>query len=349
MKNANQKSVALLVSLILSGFIFFIMMLMRLSLKSTSEFWFIVSVTLLTFSASYFLVYYTVEEFIYRKVKLIYKVISDLKSGKEDLKEMIDSGNILEEVQKQVVEFSMKKSAEIEELKRMELYRRDFLGNVSHELKTPIFNIQGYLETLLDGAMDDPKVSKIYVQRAAQNADRLGAIVEDLLLISQYESGELKLELEVFDIHKLCKEQFDAFSMMAESRNIEMQFKSECDKPFFVEADRTRIAMVLGNLISNAIKYGREHGAIFVGFYDMDHLLLTEITDNGPGVEKQHLPRLFERFYRVDTARSRERGGTGLGLAIVKHIIEAHKQTVHVRSTVGIGTTFGFTLKKPKI
>lgn len=348
MKNANQKSVALLVSVILSGLVLFLLLLFRFSLGSQAEIWLIAALSIIIFVVSYFLVYYTVEEFIYRKVKLVYKIISDLKSGKEDLKDRIDSGNILEEVQKQVLEFSMKKSAEIEELKRMETYRREFLGNVSHELKTPIFNIQGYLETLLDGALEDQKVSKNYVQRAAQNADRLGHIVEDLLLISQYESGELTLDIERFDIHKLCREIFESLSMMAQNRDILLQFKSECDQPFFVEADRARISMVMGNLITNAIKYGREHGSVFVGFYDMDDVLLTEVTDNGPGVEKQHLPRLFERFYRIDSARSREKGGTGLGLAIVKHIVEAHKQTVHVRSTVGIGTTFGFTLKRAR-
>jgi two-component system phosphate regulon sensor histidine kinase PhoR len=347
-KNANQKSVALLVSVILSGLVLFLLLLFRFSLGSKVEIWLIASLAVIIFVVSYFLVYYTVEEFIYRKVKLVYKIISDLKAGKEDLKDRIDSGNILEEVQKQVLEFSMKKSAEIEELKRMETYRREFLGNVSHELKTPIFNIQGYLETLLDGALEDQNVSRNYVHRAAQNADRLGHIVEDLLLISQYESGELQLHIERFDIHKLCREIFESHSMMAQNRDILLQFKSECDRPFWVEADRARISMVIGNLISNAIKYGREHGSVFVGFYDMDDLLLTEVTDNGPGVEKQHLPRLFERFYRIDSARSRERGGTGLGLAIVKHIVEAHKQTVHVRSTVGIGTTFGFTLKRAR-
>jgi two-component system phosphate regulon sensor histidine kinase PhoR len=347
-KNANQKSVALLVSVILSGMVLFLLLLFRFSLGSEVEIWLIASLAVIIFVVSYFLVYYTVEEFIYRKVKLVYKIISDLKAGKDDLKDRTDSGNILEEVQKQVLEFSMKKSAEIEELKRMETYRREFLGNVSHELKTPIFNIQGYLETLLDGALEDQNVSRNYVQRAAQNADRLGHIVEDLLLISQYESGELQLHIERFDIHKLCREIFESHSMMAQNRDILLQFKSECDRPFWVEADRARISMVIGNLISNAIKYGREHGSVFVGFYDMDDLLLTEVTDNGPGVEKQHLPRLFERFYRIDSARSRERGGTGLGLAIVKHIVEAHKQTVHVRSTVGIGTTFGFTLKKAR-
>ncbi|MCS6820084.1 MAG: ATP-binding protein, partial [Chitinophagales bacterium] len=268
--------------------------------------------------------------------------------GKDVLREKLESPNILDDVKEQVLEFSRKKSAEIEELKKLEKYRKEFLGNVSHELKTPIFNIQGYLETLLDGGLEDPRIAREYILRAAKNADRLGNIVEDLLLISQYEGGELELYIERFDIHQLTKDVFDSLRMQAQQRGIKFQFKEECDQPFYVEADKSRIAQVLNNLISNAIKYGRENGNVFAGFYIMEDKLLVEISDNGPGIEQHHLGRLFERFYRVDKARSREAGGTGLGLSIVKHIIEAHGEQVHVRSTVGIGTTFSFTLKRSR-
>ncbi len=346
MKNATQKSVALLVSAVVSVLLLLILSLIRFSLDKTLPLYVTIITPLITFGIAYPLVYFTVEEFIYRRVKLIYKIINDLKTGKDVLKEQMERSNILDDVQEQVIEFSMKKSAEIEELKKLEKYRKEFLGNVSHELKTPIFNIQGYLETLLDGGLDDERIAKEYVERAAKNADRLSHIVEDLLLISQYEGGELKLETERFDIHQLTKEVFDSLKMQAALRDIRFQFKEECDLPFFVEADKSRISQVLYNLITNAIKYGREHGYVFAGFYVMDDLLLTEISDNGPGIEKEHLGRLFERFYRVDKARSRDGGGTGLGLSIVKHIVEAHGQKVHVRSTVGIGTTFGFTLKR---
>jgi two-component system phosphate regulon sensor histidine kinase PhoR len=348
MKNATQKSIALLVSAVISILLFLIMTLIRFSLDDALPLYISIIIPLIAFGITYPLVYFTVEEFIYRRVKLIYKIINDLKTGKDILKDKMEKTNILDDVQEQVIEFSMKKSAEIEELKKLEKYRKEFLGNVSHELKTPIFNIQGYLETLLDGGLEDEKISREYVERAAKNADRLITIVEDLLLISQYEGGELKLETERFDIHQLTKEVFDSLKMQASLRDIRFQFKEECDMPFFVDADKSRISQVLYNLITNAIKYGREHGYVFVGFYIMEDLLLTEISDNGSGIEKEHLSRLFERFYRVDKARSRDGGGTGLGLSIVKHIIEAHGQTVHVRSTVGIGTTFGFTLKRAK-
>ena len=348
MKNATQKSIALLVSAVIAILLFLIMTLIRFSLDDALPLYISIIIPLIAFGITYPLVYFTVEEFIYRRVKLIYKIINDLKTGKDILKDKMENTNILDDVQEQVIEFSMKKSAEIEELKKLEKYRKEFLGNVSHELKTPIFNIQGYLETLLDGGLEDEKISREYVERAAKNADRLITIVEDLLLISQYEGGELKLETERFDIHQLTKEVFDSLKMQASLRDIRFQFKEECDMPFFVDADKSRISQVLYNLITNAIKYGREHGYVFVGFYVMEDLLLTEISDNGSGIEKEHLSRLFERFYRVDKARSRDGGGTGLGLSIVKHIIEAHGQTVHVRSTVGIGTTFGFTLKRGK-
>jgi len=348
MKNATQKSIALLVSVVIAILLFVIMSLIRFSLDDALPLYISIIIPLIAFGITYPLVYFTVEEFIYRRVKLIYKIINDLKTGKDILKDKMEKTNILDDVQEQVIEFSMKKSAEIEELKKLEKYRKEFLGNVSHELKTPIFNIQGYLETLLDGGLEDEKISREYVERAAKNADRLITIVEDLLLISQYEGGELKLETERFDIHQLTKEVFDSLKMQSAIRDIRFQFKEECDMPFFVDADKSRISQVLYNLITNAIKYGREHGYVFVGFYIMENILLTEISDNGSGIEKEHLNRLFERFYRVDKARLRDGGGTGLGLSIVKHIIEAHGQNVHVRSTVGIGTTFGFTLKRTK-
>jgi two-component system phosphate regulon sensor histidine kinase PhoR len=348
MKNSTQKSIAVLVAFMLSILLSLLLFLLKSIFKIEIDFLLIIVMGVITFIATYFMVYITVEEFIYRKVKIIYKIISDLKAERDkgDLKDYIEKPNILDEVQAQVIEFSSRKSAEIEELKKMEKYRREFLGNVSHELKTPIFNIQGYLETLLDGGLEDERISRDYVKRAADNADRLSNIVEDLLLISQYESGELELEMERFDIHKLTKEIFYSLEMHAKTRSIDLQFKEECNRSFYVEADRARIQQVLFNLITNAIKYGRNGGYVSVGFYVMEDNLLTEVSDNGPGIEHQHLNRLFERFYRIDKARSREKGGTGLGLSIVKHIIEAHKQIINVRSKVGVGTTFGFTLKK---
>jgi two-component system phosphate regulon sensor histidine kinase PhoR len=252
----------------------------------------------------------------------------------------------INEMEKEVRGWAEDESKEIEQLRTMERYRKEFLGNVSHELKTPIFNIQGYINTLLDGAIDDPEVTIRFLKKAAKSTDRIASLVEDLESISQLESGFLTMELEEFDINELIHDVFESLSMRAAEKNARIDFKEGCDVPFIVEADKDRIRQVITNLLVNSIKYGKENGYTLIGLYDMDENVLIEVTDNGIGIEEEHLPRLFERFYRVDKSRSRDAGGTGLGLAIVKHIIEAHNQTINVRSTKGIGTTFGFTLKK---
>jgi two-component system phosphate regulon sensor histidine kinase PhoR len=234
---------------------------------------------------------------------------------------------------------------EIERLKKLEVYRREFLGNVSHELKTPIFNIQGYVLTLLDGGLEDPAINKNYLQRAEKSVDRMIMIIDDLEAISQLETGELQLEPERFDIVLLAKDVIDAQEMKATAKGIILSITDDT-KPIYVFADRFRIRQVLVNLIVNSVKYGKEYGETKIRFYDLGNNISVEIADNGIGIDKEHLPRLFERFYRVDKSRSREQGGTGLGLAIVKHIIEAHNQTINVMSTEGVGTVFSFTLKK---
>lgn len=234
---------------------------------------------------------------------------------------------------------------EIERLKKLEVYRKEFLGNVSHELKTPIFNIQGYVLTLLDGGLEDPSINRNYLERAERSIDRMITIVDDLEAISQLETGELQIEPERFDISVLAKDVADAQEMKATAKGIILTLPED-SKPMFVYADRFRIRQVLVNLIVNSVKYGKEYGETKIRFYDVGDNIMVEVADNGIGIEKEHLPRLFERFYRVDKSRSREQGGTGLGLAIVKHIIEAHNQTINVMSTEGAGTVFSFTLKK---
>ena len=311
--------------------------------------YFIVVLPVVLFFCVYYIVKQLVDVFIYRKIKLIYKTISIQKSGKDKAKEALEQEvNLLQKVQEEVDEYTKSKSEEIEQLKMLEKYRKDFLGNVSHELKTPIFNIQGYLETLLDGAVDDPTISRNYLLKAAANADRLNNIVQDLLEITQYETGELILDIDRFDIHHLVKESFENLEFKAKERGIKLGFKKGCDQPFFTLADKLRISQVLNNLVANAINYGNKNGSINVGIYDMEENILIEITDDGPGISEEHLPRLFERFYRVDKHRSRSQGGTGLGLSIVKHIIEAHGQSINVRSTPGKGSTFWFTLKRAR-
>jgi two-component system, OmpR family, phosphate regulon sensor histidine kinase PhoR len=299
------------------------------------------------FLLSYFFYRYILEKFIYSKIKLIFKTIHTLKSPKGSKNKEIDlRQNIISNVNKEVLLWAEDKKEEIEELRKMESYRREFLGNVSHELKTPLFNIQGYVMTLIDGGLLDATINLEYLQRTKKNIERMIAIIEDLESISRFETGELQLEMKKFDITGLIKEVIELLEINANRKKIKIRLRTEDDKPTYVEGDKDRIRQVLINLIDNSIKYGNEDGRTKICVFDMDENYLVEITDNGIGIDAKDLPRLFERFYRVDKSRSREQGGSGLGLAIVKHIIEAHNQTINVRSTVGVGTTFALTLKK---
>lgn len=304
---------------------------------------------LISFSAS-FLLYYVVDVYLRNRVKLVYKIIHQFKLNK-NLKESIGetvSDDPLSEMETQVKDWVSDKSKEIEDLKKLEQFRKEFLANLSHELKTPIFNIQGYVHTLLDGAMDEPEVMKHFLERTAKSIDRLNNLVDDLDEISKIERGEVAMIKEIFDITQLVKEVFESMELKATKQGIALNIAKGFEKPFFVHADKEKIRQVITNLIDNSVKYGIPQGETNASFYDMDDNILIEITDNGIGISEEHLPRLFERFYRIDKHRSREQGGTGLGLAIVKHIIEAHEQTINVRSTVGVGTTFAFTLQKAK-
>ncbi len=231
----------------------------------------------------------------------------------------------------------------IEELKKMEAYRREFLGNVSHELKTPLFNIQGYVLTLLEGGLEDPVINREYLEKTSKNIDRMIAIIEDLEVISRFESGELQLNLTRFDIGSLTAEVIELLEPKAKRKNIMLSVEG---KTALVHADKDRIRQVLTNLIDNSIKYGNENGTTKIGFVPSDDRIMVQIIDNGIGMHRRDIPRVFERFYRVDKSRSREQGGSGLGLAIVKHIIEAHRQTISVQSKPGSGSTFLFSLRK---
>lgn len=334
---ASALAVALIVSLLTAIFVF-------LS-SELSPFYTVLLIGTLTFFSAYLVFIYTVNNFIYRKIKLIYKTIHNLKSGNSgDVKKPDVNKDLLSEVDKEVMVWAQDRTSEIEDLRRLEAYRREFLGNVSHELKTPVFNIQGYIMTLLDGGLNDPAINVNYLQRAEKSVERMITIIDDLEAISRLESGELTLEVEKFDIVDLVKEVFDAQELKASAKKITLRFRDNYSRGLKVLGDKEKIRQVITNLIVNSIKYGKEGGVTEVRFYDMDENALIEVSDNGIGIGKEHLPRLFERFYRVDKGRSRDQGGTGLGLAIVKHIIEAHDQTVNVRSTEGVGSTFAFTL-----
>lgn len=344
-RNPKPIYITLFVSLLLSAII--ILVFSAISQPSTQQYFLVFGVT---FLVSFTLFFYTLEFFIYRKIKLIYKTIHSLKTQKYDAK--LSNYNLLNDpitnMNKEVISWARDQKEQLEELKKLAQFRKEFLGNVSHELKTPIFNIQGYIHTLIDGAIDDPEVNTRFLQKAAKSADRLSDLVADLLAISQLESGELNMENERFDMNAMVKDVYEQLEVRAKERGISLIIKEGCNKPFYVQADRYRIRQVIVNLVINSIKYGNELGTTTAAFYDMDENILIEIADNGEGIGQEHLPRIFERFYRVDKSRARESGvgGTGLGLAIVKHIIEAHNQTINVRSTPGQGTTFGFTLKK---
>lgn len=247
-------------------------------------------------------------------------------------------------LEKEVDDWALERKEEMEHLRQLENYRKEFLGNVSHELKTPIFNIQGYISTLLDGGLDDSRINRNYLVRAEKNVERMIAIVEDLETIIQLERGELTLKPERFDIVTLICDVMDSMELDARTNDISLQLLNDRDKPVIVNADKYRIRQVLVNLIVNSIKYGKPKGTTRIRIYDAGEKAIIEVADNGKGISPEHLPRIFERFYRVDNSGSREKGGTGLGLAIVKHIIEAHRETINVISTEGAGSAFSFAL-----
>lgn len=301
--------------------------------------------SLLLFGFAFLIFRYTLEKFIYSKIRLIYKSIHTTKSGKEIQPRARMDSKMLDEVTRDVTLWKENQLQEIKQLKQLEEYRRDFIGNISHELKTPLFNIQGYILTLLDGGLEDPSINREYLKRTEKSVERLTRIIEDLDEISQLESGQLKLNITRFELIGLTRECMDMLEMKARKKEITF-ICNWPDKPMMVEGDREKLRQVFTNIMENAIRYGLEKGKIKIGFFDMDENILTEITDNGIGVDPEEIPRLFERFYRTSSGRASFAKGKGLGLSIVKHIIEGHNQTINVRSTKGVGTTFGFTLRK---
>ncbi|MCA6422113.1 MAG: sensor histidine kinase [Flavobacterium sp.] len=302
------------------------------------------AISIATFS--FFVIQYRVERFIYRRVKKIYDDVSLLESTSFRNQPITTD---MATLTKQVKKFATDKKLEIETLKVREEYRREFLGNVSHELKTPLFTVQGYLATLLDGAINDKNVRKKYLERAEKGVERLIYIVEDLDMISKLEMGDVNLEMSLFNIVELVQNVFDLLEMKADKKNIILMFDRRYSKPIKVFADKEKIQQVLTNLVMNSIKYGKENGTTEVSIEDLvNDKLIVRIKDNGEGIEKHNIPRLFERFFRVDKSGARSEGGSGLGLSIVKHIIEAHGEKIYIESEFGKGSEFSFTLEKDK-
>lgn len=348
MKVTSPRNISISLALIASiAYIAFFLLIYFLSTWLNVWLLMLVAVAII-FTLMYFVSNSFINEFIYKKIKNIYRIIHNLKINNKGLKDYItNDADVFLQVNKDVEEWIKNNKQEIESLKNQEKFRRDFLGNVSHELKTPIFNIQGYVLTLLDGGLEDESINREFLLRTEKSVERMISILEDLDILSKLETQEILLEKEKFDLIELAKDVIELQEMTALPKNIKVKIKNALGtKAIHVKADKEKIRQVLTNLVVNSIKYGKQDGTTEIRFYEIDNHILTEVSDNGLGIDEKHLPRLFERFYRVDSSRSRDSGGSGLGLAIVKHIIEAHQQSINVRSTLNEGSTFSFTLDK---
>lgn len=291
---------------------------------------------------------YLIKKYVFNRVRLIYKKVlnMDSETAAQIPFSYIGETDPLENVNDTVTDWLRAQKVQISVLKKQEEFRREFIGNLAHELKTPIFSMQGYVHTLLDGGLEDESINRKYLLRASYSIERMIGIVNDLDTITKLDSKVLQLNCVNFDIIELAKEVVQGTELQAKEQEVTVKIMHQSDEVILVNADQERITQVLTNLVVNGIKYGNVGGEVKIEFHDLDEVILVEVIDNGQGIESEHIPRLFERFYRVDKHRSRQVGGSGLGLAIVKHIIEAHKQKINVRSKLGIGSTFSFTLKK---
>jgi len=340
-KNLSPKQLALLTALIMSSLIALSVFVLITNWKLLLAYF------IVCFVVVYLLVFQILELFIYRKIKLIYKLISYTKASKreEAYQKYILPNKGIDDVRVDVEKWATQKTNEIQTLQSNEQFRKEFLQNLSHEIKTPIFAIQGYLELLADGAVEDPKLSAKFIKQAEANVQRLVGLLNDVDVITNLEINKEPILKQHFIIQDLIAEVFQNLNVKLLKKNIQFHIKKGSEEPVEVFADKNKIYQVLVNIFSNAVKYGKIDGEIIASVYYLeDNKVLIEITDNGIGIEESHIPRLFERFYRTDDARSREIGGTGLGLAICKHIIEAHGENIHVRSQINVGTTVGFTL-----
>ena len=339
--NFNPYKFSLLSSLYISMGSYFVINYSDLTISFKS-----LLVSFIIFVLSFLIIQLRVRKLFFERVRQIYK---DLEFESDSLIQTSVIDSDMNSFAKDLEEFVKLKRSEIESLKKEDLYRKEFVGNVAHELKTPLFAIEGYISNLLDGAMDDKELLKKYLKRAEKSVDRLTYIIKDLDLITQLESSTLKLQITSFDIVKLTEEIIEDLEISASKKNIKIIFNKIYENEILVDADRNRIEQVLTNLITNSINYGAEKGTTEISFESDEKNIIIKVNDNGEGINEENMPRLFQRFFRVDVSRSRNQGGSGLGLAIVKHIIDAHNENIYVQSTVGIGSEFSFSLKKSKV
>ena len=339
--NFNPFKFSLLSSLYISLGAYFVINYNDLSISVES-----VLISFIIFGLSFLILQLRVRKLFFERIRQIYE---DLEFETDSLIKTSPIDSDMNSFSKDLEEFVKLKRTEIETLKKDGIYRKEFVGNVAHELKTPLFSVQGYISNLLDGAMDDKELLKKYLKRAEKSVDRLTFIIKDLDLITQLESSTLKLKVASFDILKLTEEIIEDLEISASKRNIKIIFNKNYDKQILVEADKNRIEQVITNLVTNSINYGSEKGTTEISFESNVEKIIVKVNDNGEGISEENMPRLFQRFFRVDVSRSRSQGGSGLGLAIVKHIIDAHNENIYVQSTVGVGSEFSFSLKKSKV
>ncbi|MCG2417983.1 cell wall metabolism sensor histidine kinase WalK [Aequorivita sp. F47161] len=345
MKYSRKYNFAASTSLLIALFSTLVMAVFLYFLMATVSFWLLLFFVI-SFLFSFYILQYRVEKFIFHRIKKMYKDVRILKE-KDFPKPAVTTD--MDVLTREVENYVNVKKLEIETLNVRENYRKEFMGNVSHELKTPLFTVQSYILTLLDGAMKDKKVRKEYLRRANKGVERLIYIVKELDMIAKLEIGGLVLNKEEFNIISLVQNIFDLLEMRAKKKNISLVFDKEYNEEIIVNADRERIEQVLTNLIVNSLKYGKQDGTTEVSVERiLKNKVLVRITDNGEGILKENIPRIFERFYRVDKSGSRKEGGSGLGLSIVKHIVEAHNEKIYIESQFGVGSEFSFTLERGK-
>lgn len=346
MKGNSPRNIIILISILASIIQFLILLFIEKDVL-----WSKWQIVLIAFISNFLIIYgissYLINQFFIQTINPIYKIIRTVKVPANEIEDEIEDTKFSKNIENEVDKWAQEKTRQIAHLRQMEKYRKEFLGDVSHELKTPIFTIQGYISTLIEGGIEDPDINTKFLYKTEKSIDRMITIVEDLISISELETQKLSLEFSDFDISLIVKEILDTQEIKAKRHNISLNCKKI--KSNWVRADKRLIYQVLLNLIVNSINYGKPGGHTEISIYDMDKIVMIDIADNGIGIANEDIPRIFERFYRVDKSRSKESGGTGLGLSICKHILEAHRQTINVNSQLGQGSSFSFTLEKSKV